>query len=124
MYPYSATALNNAGTDFQQLEPEGIRLGIGQFCVLERFPQKPDEAIGKSMKEETELVGKETVATETICLEMILEFFDPVFHVTPMHVDIVIQFLGNARQVGNHESSIGSLRHAFDLGNYPTAAMP
>jgi hypothetical protein len=57
-------------------------LGKGQFGSLEGFAQEPDHAVGEGVEQESKLVGKEQVATETVGFEMVFEFLDP-FSMSP-----------------------------------------
>jgi hypothetical protein len=49
------------------------------------------------------------MTTQAVNLEMVLELPDPVFQVAAVDVDVVIQFLGTTRQVGEHKTPVFSL---------------
>jgi hypothetical protein len=48
------------------------------------------------------------VATQAIGLEFQLQFLEAVFHIAPEHVEVVINELGVAHQVGAHKTLIGA----------------
>jgi hypothetical protein len=96
----------DAGADLQEFETQGVDLGRGQFRALELTAQQPKQAIGRGVEQQPELVGQETVTAQAVGLELQLQFLDAVFHVAPEHVDVVIDKLGIAHQVGYYKSLI------------------
>ena len=48
------------------------------------------------------------MAAQAVGLELQLQLLDAVFHVAPQHVDVVIDHLGVAAQVSDHEPLIGA----------------
>jgi hypothetical protein len=77
--PDAAAGLPDADLDLQELEPQGVDLRRGQFRVLEVVPQRPKQAIGRGVQEQTELVGQKAVTTQAVGLELQFQLFDPVF---------------------------------------------
>jgi len=113
MYPDAAAGLPDAGPDLQELEAQGVDWGGGQFRALEVVPQQPKQAVSHGVPQQPKLVGQEAMATQAVGRELQLQFLDAVFYVTPQHLDVVIDKLGVAAQVSNHEPLPGgaSRRH-------------
>lgn len=86
--------------------------------------QQPKQAIGGGVEQQPELIGQEAMATQAIGLDLQLQFLDAVFHVAPEHVDVVIDKLGVAVQVGDHEALIGPQVGIFHLGDDPAGLVP
>ena len=106
--PDAAAGFPDAGADLQELETQGVDLGRGQVRTLEMAAQQPEQAVGHGMEQQPELVGQETVAAQAIGLEIQLQFLDAVFHVAPEHVEVVVDKLGIAAQVGDYKALIGA----------------
>jgi hypothetical protein len=64
MHPDAAAGLPDAGPDLQELEPQGVDLGRGQFRALEVVAQQPKQTIGRGVQQQPELVGQKAVATQ------------------------------------------------------------
>jgi hypothetical protein len=75
--------------------------------------QQPKQAVSGGVQEQPELVGQETVAAQAVGFELQLQFLDAVFHVAPQHIDIVIDELGIAAEVGDHEALINTEMSIF-----------
>ena len=86
--------------------------------------QQPEQAVGHGMEQQPELVGQETVAAQAIGLEIQLQFLDAVFHVAPEHVEVVVDKLGIAAQVGDYKALIGAQASVFHLGDDPAGLVP
>jgi hypothetical protein len=69
------------------------------------------------VEEQPELVGQEAMATQAVGLEFQLQFLDAVFHIAPEHVEVVIDELGAAHQVGDHKALIGAQMGVLHLGD-------
>ena len=59
-----------------------------------------------------------------LLIEVQLQFLDAVFHVAPEHVEVVIDKLGLANQVGDHKALIGAQMGVFHLGDDPAGLVP
>jgi hypothetical protein len=81
--PDAAAGLPNPGPDLQEPEPQGVDLGRGQFRALKVLAQQPEQAIGRGVQQQPELVGQEAVAAQTVGLKLQLQLFDAVFYVAP-----------------------------------------
>lgn len=69
------------------------------------------------MEQQAKLVGQEALATHAVGLEFQLQLLDAVFHIAPEDVDVVIDKLGVAAQVSDHEPLIGTKMGIFHLGD-------
>ena len=124
MQPDAAAGLPDAGPDLQEFEAQGIDLGRSQFRALEVVAQQPKQAVGRGVEQQPELIGQEAMTTQTIGLDLQLQFLDAVFHVAPEHVDVVIDKPWVAHQVGDHEALIGAQVGIFHLGDDPPGLVP
>ena len=79
--------------------------------------QQPNQAVSVGVQEQSELVGQETVAAQAVGFELQCQFFDAIFHIASQYVDVVIDELGIAAEVGNHEALIDTEMSVFHLGN-------
>lgn len=93
-------------------------------CPGKMLPEKPEQAVGKGMQQQAELIGEKAMATQPVRRKTVLQLLDPILHLAAMGIDAVIQHLGIARQVGDHKPPIGSLHHALCLGKYPPLPAP
>jgi hypothetical protein len=71
------------------------------------------------VEQQPELIGQEAMSTQAIGLDLQFQFLDAVFHLAPEHVDVVMDKLGFAAQVGNHEALIGAQVGIFHFGDDP-----
>jgi hypothetical protein len=122
--PDAATGLPDTGPDFQQLETQGVDLCRGQFRSPQMIAHQPKQAVGDGVQEQSKLISQEAVATQTVGLEIQLQLLDAVFYVTPEHVEVVIDELGIAAQVGDYEALIGAQVRIFHLGDNPAGLIP
>ena len=76
------------------------------------------------MEQQPKLVGQEAVTTQAVGLEVQLQLFDPVFHVAPEHIDLVIDELGVANQISDHEALVGAQAGVLHLGDDPAGPGP
>jgi hypothetical protein len=122
--PDAAAGLPDAGPDLQEFEPQGVDLGGGHFHTLEVVPQQPEQAVGRGVEEQPELVGQEAMATQAVGLEFQLQLLDAVFHVAPEHLKVVINELWITAQIGDHEPLVGAQTGIFHLGDDPAGLVP
>jgi hypothetical protein len=76
------------------------------------------------VEQQPELIGQEAMATQSIGLELQLQFLDAVFHIAPEHGEVVIDELGAAPQVGDHKALIGAQMGVFHLGEEAAGVVP
>jgi hypothetical protein len=76
------------------------------------------------VQQEPELVGQEAVAAQTVGLDIQFQFLDAVFRVAPEHVEVVIDKLGVAAEVGDHKALIGAQLGVFHFGDDPPGLGP
>ena len=93
MPPDAAAGFPDARPDLQELEPQCVNLGRGQFCALEMVAQYPKKAIGRGVEKQPKLVGQEAMATQAVGLDLQFYFLDAVFYVAPQHVDVYFRKL-------------------------------
>jgi hypothetical protein len=86
--------------------------------------QQPKQAVGRSVEQQPELVDPKPVAAQAVGLELQLQFLDAVFHVAPEHLEVVVDKLGAAHHVGDHEPLIGAQGGIFLLGDDPAGLVP
>lgn len=99
-------------------------LSRSQFRALEVVAQQPKQAKGGGVEQQPELIGQEAMATQAIGLDIQFQFLDAVFHIAPEYVDVVIDKLGVAAQVGDHEALIGAQVGIFHFGDDPAGLGP
>src|SRR6266545_5554615 len=73
----AASGVADAGADFEQLDTQSFDL-----CRTPRLrqllPEEVDQVVGGGMQQQSEGVGQETVATQTVGAKTILELLDAV----------------------------------------------
>ena len=86
----------------------------GRQHGLKVVAQQPEQAVGRSVEQQPELVGQEPVATQAIGFKLQLQLFDPVFYVAPE------QRLGGEFETGPGAFSLISPGHlpAFSLTRF------
>ena len=62
--PDAAAGFPDAGPDLQELEPQGVYLGRGQFRALAVVTQQPKQAVGRGVEQQPQLVGQEAMAAQ------------------------------------------------------------
>ena len=78
----------------------------------------------RGVQEQPKLVGQEAMATQAVGLEFQLQLLDAVFHVALQHVDVIIDELGIAAEVGDHKALVGAQMGIFHLGDDPAGPGP
>jgi hypothetical protein len=76
------------------------------------------------VEQQPELVGQEAVAAQAIGLEIQLQLLAAVFHIAPEHVEVIINKLRIAAQVGDYKALIGAQASVFHLGDDPAVFVP
>ena len=82
-------------------------------CGLAKLVQQP---IGAGVEKEPELVGLPAVAGGAVGPGVELVLLDHVFHPAPGAIDLFVEELGRAAQVGDDEADVGALRGGLDTG--------
>ncbi len=81
---------------------------------MAKLMQQP---VGAGMQEEAELVGLPTVARRAVGLGVELVVLDHVFHPPAGAVDLLVERLGAAAQVGDDEADVTALGGSFHAGD-------
>ena len=105
MEPDAAGGDLHASADLQELESEGVHLAGGQARCREPLTEAEEKHVGRRVKEETELVGREEVAGEAVGEDGVLEVLDPVLRAAPLVVE-AIERLGLVGQGGDDEAGV------------------
>ena len=102
----AASRRTNAGADFEELGAQRFDL-CRTPSLRQLLPEEVDQVVGGGVQEQAEGVGEETVATQAVGAEAILELLDAVL--TFAAVVVKREDLGGATgAVGNHEAQVGS----------------
>lgn len=118
--PESSSRLDHLASDLQKPKPELLHLHRGKLRLVKGLPEPQDEPVGCHVQEESELVGKETMTTEPICFESVLELVDPhLAGAAPLDVELIEIFWFMA-EVGHDKATVRSLRQPLGLHHYPT----
>ena len=64
-----------------------------------RFVAVSGPVLSRRTQEETELIGQEPVATGPIGEQVQLLLLDPVLHLTPPTIDVLVEFLRITRHI-------------------------
>ena len=108
----------DADGDFEQGPADGLEgcLSPERFprCGLAKLVQQP---IGTGVQEEPELVGLPTVTRCAVGFGVELHLLDHVFHPAPGAIDLFVEMLGPAVQVGDDEAYVGALWAGLDAGD-------
>ncbi len=102
-------ALNYPGSDFEQLEPEGVNCGHSQLSPGKAAAQVPQQNEGKSVQQQPKLVCLKPGAAQPVGFEMKYEFFDPVFGIAAAGIDAVINPRGGFKEdIGYNKAGVES----------------
>ena len=82
MDPHPTAGLADAGSNLEQFQSQGAPLGSTKFSALAVFTQKPELTMGKDVQKKPKLFGQKSMATETIGVDIQLEFFNPILCIT------------------------------------------
>ncbi len=81
MKRYLGFEFPDAGADFEQVQADDIKLGVGELGGFKGvFPEGLEQDIGRRVQEEAELVGGKFVAGGAVGFEVDFVVFDVVFH--------------------------------------------
>src|SRR5207245_2091636 len=102
----AASGLTNAGADFEELGAQSFDL-----CRTPRLRQllaeEVDQVVGGGMQQQAEGVGQETVATQAVGAEAVLELLDAVLTLAAIVVESE-DLRGTTGTVGNQKAQVGS----------------
>lgn len=70
------------------------------------------------------MISPPMMATRSICKQIHLLFFDPVFHVAALAVDVVVKLLGIAFQRGDDKTGVASLARMFRFHDDTSFTVP
>lgn len=111
--------------DLQQLEPYSIRARLGQCSVLQcSAPQPLEQGVGQARQQLPELVRPPTMAGGATGKQVLLLVLDPVLHIAPGTVDLVVQVLVRLWQVRYHIPGISAMTTVLRLDNDPAWSIP
>ena len=95
--------------DFEEQQPNRIDLCFRKGRLGEAQSAKPlNQDVCVAGEQQAKLIGRKAVAAGTVRKQHQLLFFDPVLHVTPQNIDVVVELLGITRQIGDNESRVGA----------------
>src|SRR5437588_3087239 len=122
----AACGLNDAGSDFQQPQPDGGELGRCQIARLwDGVTNGEDEPIGGGVEDEANLVGERRAATGAVGGKLGLVQLDQVLGLAARAIEAVVDPLGGAdAQVGDDIANIEPLLRGFDAGDDAPVAIP
>jgi hypothetical protein len=117
--------LGDAGGDFDQTEPDRVELGVaperGARCQAAQAQQQP---VGGGVDQEAELVGCRLAAGGAVGGEVQLVRLDQVFGLPARAIDLLVERLGQTREIGNDEAAVGALRPGLDTGDDAALDIP
>ena len=64
------------------------------------------------------------MATRPVREQVQLLLLDPVLHLAPLAVHVLVELLRVARHVGHHEPRVGALRGVLGLDDHPPGTVP
>ncbi len=112
-------------TDFEELAPESGTLRPSEFGTGEAEATKGfQQEVAERGEQQPELVGPPDVTTGAVREQAELLFLDPVFHVAPRTIDVFVQRLGVARQVGDQEPWIFALGSMLGFEDHLAGVFP
>ena len=110
--------LGDAGGDLEQRDADGVELGIAPERQLRRqATQRQHQPVGGGVDHQAELVGGRLGAGRAIRREVQLVGFDQVLGLSARAVDLLIEMLGGAGEIGDDEAGVGALRSGLDAGD-------
>lgn len=122
--PYPADTFLDTSADFKKPYTDGIGLSILKHSSHECRLESLYEEKGTGMKKQPELIGQEGSAGGSVCLEMILELFDTVFHVPPLAIEAVDISRRGLSYIGDDKADIFAFLQVFSLHNDPALLVP
>src|SRR3981189_2103245 len=108
-------------TDLEELEADGAAGGAGKCGVGESdAPHRTDQHIGHRGEPQAQLVGPHGLSRGAVGVEIELAFLDPVLHVAPGAVNVLIELTCAslaAPERGDDEARIGLALRPLRLGD-------
>src|SRR5713101_2587978 len=103
----------------------GVRAGRAARAALELLEQD----VGGQSQQDAELVGQKLRAAGPVHLQPVMQLFEPVLHVAPLAVDLLVDRPGRAGQVGHDEPGIvlgvaAGMPDHLGLDDDPPLALP
>jgi hypothetical protein len=97
---------DHLSTELEQSVAQRRHLGTSAGGPCGTESQLLDEHVGSSGEEDAELVGEEAGAAGAINLESVVKLFDPVFDLSTIAIDVLVDEARCLSQVGDEESGI------------------
>ena len=76
------------------------------------------------MQEQAELIGLPTRAGGLVGTRVELHVLDQIFHAPALAIDLVVEMLGAAGEIGDDEACIGAERRRLDAGDHLVRPAP
>lgn len=90
-----------ACSDFEELDPDGSARGARHFSTGQRGgAQTVYEYVGHAGEPEAQLIGPHGVGTGAVGEQVKLLFLDPVLHVAPGAVELLVEGVGSCIVLG------------------------
>src|SRR5216684_2359351 len=97
------TARPVSGSSSERISPAASAGGADRTrAALELL----EEDIRGQAQQDAELVGQKSRAAGPVHLQPVMQLLEPVLHVAPLAVDLLVDGLGRAGQVGHEEPGI------------------
>ena len=117
--------LGDAPGHLDQAEADRIELGIApERCPRRQAAQAQQQPVGGGVDQQAELVGGRLGAGGAVGGEVQLVRLDQVFGLSPGAVDLLVERLGQARQIGDDEAAVGALGSGLDAGDDAALDLP
>ena len=108
----------DAHGDFEKRPAQRFESGLAPQRAAGRGLAEPvQQPVGAGVQEESELVGFPAVAGGAIGLGVEFVVLDHVFHFAAGAIELLVERLGLAAQVGDDEADVAALRGRLDTGN-------
>lgn len=124
MNPDSSARLPDTGPDLDEFDPQGVDLGILEFCAFQMFSHQEKQTVGKDMQVEAKLISQESVTAQSIGFEFEFQLLNSVLDIPSKHVDIVVDPFGFQAKIGDQKPLVLAFLSVLGLGNDPTGAFP
>ena len=118
-------SFGDAGGGLEEGLPDGLEGGaapVGAFGGP--ASQAVEQPAGAQVQEQAELVGLPFVAGGAVRLGVGLDVLDEVLGLAPGAVELVVEVLGAARQVGDDEADVAAPGGDLDAGDDTTPGVP
>src|SRR5215210_271262 len=121
--PYLREEFPDPASDLDETEPQGVQLHPPPSACHQLPPQSVHQPVGASVQKQSELVGDEPMAAQTVRLYVELEVLDPVLALSPSGVELV-KILRFVVSRGEDEAGVGPLLHRLGLVDHPALVLP